>query len=342
MLAELAGREFRFAVPGIPPVRLPRDRQSLDNIWKTISHPPAGHAEAAWHPAVWTALTLPTTCIPLTPTQGADRAFASVATVDLPNRTPVLAIVKVSFAAMKSRFAPPVVATASATVVSGVDEMAEQLEELFVQALPQARSAAQRSSNKAIWLGGGSTVAAIDVTWRTRIEAMGAAMGLRIEIVEDPARHVRDVEANLGRATPPAYMLMWRSMSRGAERLVDTFCRICLDGAVVQFDEANFHDALVEARLALIEHGRAEPPINGGGGRRPPVAGEERFYIKTGGSKAGDRLVEVADCGHEQWGGDARRKAPRALMGVQRLEGVSPESLFRCAKCSKHRWRARF
>jgi hypothetical protein len=342
VLAGLAGREFRFAAQGIPSLRLPRDRQSLENIWKMISRTPGEHAAASWNPAVWTALTAPATRIPLTPEQGVDRAFAAVAAVDLPNRTHVLAIVKVSLAPKQSKFAQPVVAAASALVVSDVDQMAEQLEDLFLGALPQARSAAQRSATRAMWLGGSSVVAATDGTWRGRIEAMGAAAGLRIEIVEEPAGHVRRVEANLGSAVPPTYLLVWQHMSRGAERLVDTFRRICLDGEVILLDEGSFADALLEARLGLIERGLAEPPVPAPDDRRAPSAGEERFYVKTGGSKAGDLLVEVADCGHDQWGGDTRRKAPRALMGVERLEGIRPESLFHCAKCSKNRWRARF
>jgi len=250
--------------------------------------------------------------------------------------------VKVSLAPRRSKFAQPGVVAASARVVSDVDQMAEQLEELFVRALPQARSAAQRSATRAMWLGGSSAVAATAGAWRARIEAMGAAMGLRIEIVEEPARYVRRVEASLGGAAPPVYLLVWQPMSWGAERLVDTFRRICLDGDVIVLNEATFPDALLEARLALIERGQAEPLVPAEHSRRAPSAGEERFYIKTGGSKTGDLLVEVADCGHDQWGGDTRRKAPRALMGVERLEGIRPELLFRCAKCSKNRWRARF
>ena len=82
VLAELAEREFRFATPGIPSVRLPRDRQSLENIWKMISNPQVEQAGAAWNSAVWTALTVPTTRVPLTPEQGADREFAAAAIVD--------------------------------------------------------------------------------------------------------------------------------------------------------------------------------------------------------------------------------------------------------------------
>ena len=101
---------------------------------------------------------------------------------------------------------------------------------------------------------------------------------------------------------------------------------------------------LVETRLALVQLGLAEPDTHAAieRARKAPADGEERFYVKVGGSKVGDMLIPVLDCGHGQWGSDARRKAPRAVMGVQHLEGASPRALHRCGKCAKHRWRARF
>lgn len=60
LLARLSGREFRFAVPAVPPVRLPRDAQSLAKLWDSIARPPADHRhDAGWAGAVWTALTAP-------------------------------------------------------------------------------------------------------------------------------------------------------------------------------------------------------------------------------------------------------------------------------------------
>ena len=342
LIGDLAGREYGFAAAGVPPVRFPRDRQSLDNIWKmasTTASVPSGAERLA---AVWTTMLTPAARVPLTPETGGGQRFAAIAVIDRPNRTGVLTVVEVSFAPQKSKFARPIVVGATARMASEVDQMAELLEDLYVRALPQARSAAQRQAVRATWLGGGDAVAAFDPTWRDRVKAMGIIMGLNIEVVEEPARRVRDVEASLGQTAAPAYLLVWQRYSRGAERITDSFRQICADGEVILLGEEAFVDAIIEARLTLIERGQADPPVDEPAGRTPPEAGEERFYIKTGGSKTGDLLIDVTDCGHNQWGSDRQRKAPRASMGVVRLEGVRPKSLFLCSKCSKHRWRARF
>jgi hypothetical protein len=313
----------------------------LANFWKSITDPPAQRLDLGRAAAVWTALTAPTSCVPLVPGEGAGQEFCTLSVIDLPNDTPVLASVKVSLAPKSSRYAQPAVVGASACCVAGLDLMAEHLEDIYTDALSQARSAARRSAARAVWLGGTSAVA---VGWRDRIEAVCAVMGLRAEIVEEPARRLRNVEAALGASAPPAYLLVWRPMCRGAERLVKRYERASADVDVIFLDETAFPDVVLETRLALLERGLAEPTPTPSEARdrTPPVAGEERYYIKVGGSKAGDVLVQVPDCGHGQWGGDVRRKAPRALMGVGLLEGIRPKALFRCARCSKNRWCARF
>jgi len=193
-------------------------------------------------------------------------------------------------------------------------------------------------------LGGDRTITARNPLWRDRVEAVGSVMGLDVEIAEEPARNLRSLQTGLGSAEPPAYLFVWEPMARGAEPLVASFQRLNPHGAVIQLAEPALDDALIEARFTLVEMGLADtaPTVVDIHDRSLPVAGEERHYVKVGGSKMGDSLIDMPDCGHEQWGSDARRKAPRAAMGVERLEGVRPIALFRCAKCSKHRWRARF
>ena len=343
LLAGLAGREFRFAVPGAPAARLPRDPQAAANLWKSISFPPQ-HDDACWSSEVWTAVMAPASRIPLTPPAGGGQEFAVLAVVEDAARLPVLAIVRIGLAARSCRYAHAVIDHVVAAVESDPDAMAQQLEALFIDALPQARSQALRGAGRAMWLGGDCTVAAGCPAWRGQVEAVCAVMGLRAEIVEEPARRVRSIRTALGDTPVPGHLLAWQPKCRGAEQLVRSYRELRADGEVIVLSEATFPAALAEARHALIGLGLAEPVIGEttAGGRRPPVAGEERFYIKVGGSKAGDVLVPVPDCGHGQWRGDARRKAPRAVMGVERLEGARPRALFRCARCTKHRWRARF
>lgn len=267
-----------------------------------------------------------------------------MAVVEMENCAPTLAIVRVGLAVGVSRYAQPVVHIASAVVETDPAAMAERLEHLFMDALPQTRSEVLRTGKRAMWLGGDRTVSSADPAWRDRIEAAFAVMGLRVEIVEEPARRIRSLEASLGSATPPGYLVIWQSMCRNAERLTSAFEAVTADGEIIRLSAETYPSVLVEARLALAHLGLAEfsSVARIGDSRSMPVAGEERFYVKVGGSRAGDVLVTVSDCGHRQWGSDARRKAPRAVMGVEKLEGIRPKMLFRCARCTKHRWRARF
>lgn len=344
LLARIAGREFRFAVPGVPAARLPRDPQAMANLWKSISCPARGHADGAWPSHVWTAVTAPTSHIPLTPTAGCGQEFAALAVVEAAACPPVLVIVRIGVAARSGRYSRTVIDHVIASVESAPDAMALQLESLFAEALPQARSQALRAAGRAMWLGGDRAVAAEHPAWRGQVEAVCVVMGLRAEIVEEPARRVRSIRTALGGTAVPGHLLVWQPKCRGAEQLVGSYRELCADGEVVELSEPTFPAALAEARLALTTLGLADLAATtmADSGRRLPVAGEERFYTKIGGSKTGDVLVPVPDCGHGRWGGDARRKAPRAVMGVERLEGTRPKALFRCARCTKHRWRARF
>lgn len=342
-LMELAGRQYRFPVPAVPAARLPRDLSSLTALRERICCS-TDRADPTWRAAVWTALVAPASVVPLIPFDGAGQEFAAIAVVDRFGHAPALAVVRIALEPTASKWARATVVRATGNVVADPDVMAEELERLFADALPEARATQAHSATRAMWLGGDCTVSADVPKWRTLVEAMGAVMGLRIEVVEDPARRLRTVETALGEAAPPAYLLLWQSMSRGAERLIDLFSRVNPAGEVLVLAEADFQDALVESRLNLMELGLADPtPCTGNVSNRPvPGGSEERFYIKVGGGKSGDALIDVPDCGHGQWGSNVRRKAPRAAMGVELLEGVRPTALFLCARCTKHRWRARF
>jgi hypothetical protein len=278
------------------------------------------------------------------PTAHSDQEFAAVSVVQIPSADPVLALVQIGLAAKESRHGQRLVTHASALVVSDTDSMAEALEALYVRALPAACASARRAGVRSVWLGGDGTITARDPLWRERVAAVGSVMGLDIKIAEEPARNLRSLRTGLGSTEPPDYLFVWEPMARGAEPLLAVFQRLSPHGVVIQLAEPALGDALIEARLTLVEMGLADtaPTMVDIHDRSLPVGGEERHYVKVGGSKTGDVLIDVPDCGHEQWGSDARRKAPRATMGVERLEGVRPIALFRCAKCSKHRWRARF
>jgi hypothetical protein len=343
LLAGLRGREYRFPVPAVPAARLPRDAQSLANLWKSVSTPESDTWGALWPSAVWTALTTPAARIPLVASDGCGQEFAVAAAVET-GAGQVMAVVSIGVTQGSSRYAQPAVHHASAVVEADLVLMAVRLEELFLDAIPQARAAAVRGARRAVWLGGDITVSAADLTWRSRIEAVCAVAGLRAEVVEEPGRRVRSIRASMAAGTPPECLLVWQPRARGAESLVGFYLELTAEGEIITLAEPAFRDALAQARVALAELSLTGPAgvPDGRAARIPPAAGEERFYVKIGGSKAGDVLVPVPNCGHGQWGSDARRKAPRAAMGVEILEGIRPRTLFRCARCTKHRWRARF
>jgi len=343
LLAGLRGREFRFPVSAVPAARLPRDTQSVANLWKSVSAPESDSWGPWWQSSLWTALTTPAARIPLVASDCCGQEFAVVAVVES-EVGQVMAVIRIGVTQGSSKYAQPAVHHASAVVEADPVLMAIRLEELFLDALPQVRSAGVRGARRAVWLGGDTAVSAADPAWRSRIEAVCAVAGLRAEIVEEPGRRVRSIRAGLAAGAPPECLLMWQPRSRGAESLADFYQELTAEGEIITLAEPAFHDALAGARLALAElcligSGSVS---DGRAARIPPAAGEERFYIKVGGSRAGDVLVAVPNCGHGQWGSDARRKAPRAVMGVEMLEGIRPRALFRCARCTKHRWRARF
>ncbi|MEV0269769.1 hypothetical protein AB0H43_13400 [Hamadaea sp. NPDC050747] len=340
MLDSLSGKVIAFAVQGVPSLRLPRDSQSLANLWKLLVTCSPNLTER--HDAVWTTLSRATCRIPLTPDQHGGRRLALAAIVTTFDSTPVLAIVKICFAPLKSRHGTPAIVGASAIVVGEVDGMAEALEEIYREATPEAQAAVRKSGARAVWLGGSSMADATNPHWRKHVEALGAVLGLAVEIIVEPARHMRRVQTAWGSQAPPEYLLVWQAGARGSEELVHSFKKMRPDGEVIPLAEPDITNALLESRLALISLGLPDHMPAAEPNRTPPVPGDERFYIKTGGSKTGDILLQQPDCGHSRWGSDAKRRAPRALMGVERLEGVRPKNLYLCERCTKHRWRAKF
>ena len=114
LLTDLAGREFRFAVPGVPGVRLPRDSQSLENLWKSVSCSPVSLLDRGWAAAVWTTLVAPASRVPLMVPAGCGQELAALAVVEMTGEAPALASVKIAMARRPSRYAQPLIHRASA------------------------------------------------------------------------------------------------------------------------------------------------------------------------------------------------------------------------------------
>lgn len=327
-LRDVASMEVRFPARGVNALRLPKDPSGVRPAMS------GGGRDGA---LLWTALTDATVRIPLVEQDGVRRA-ALLAAVD-PGGPPVLAAAVVAVRPGATRHAPAELASVGLRQADDIDAMLDMLAALHAEADPAARAAATGAD--AVWLGGNL---AQQQGALAAVQGAGACMGLRVEIVPDVHRRARQVGVRLAGA-PPEYLIVWRPQAHGAEPAVDAYRAASAEGEVVVLDEPALPDALLEFRYALVDLGLADaegPPSDDPAGEAP-AAGEERFYVKTRGSKVGDVMASVADCGHGRWGSDVRRLAPRAWKGIAAGEGGAvPKALFRCALCKKHRWRARY
>lgn len=319
--------EYRFAVPGVSAVRLPKQLELLERAL----------AEAGDEASLlWVALSSPVHRVPLVAPKGERRVGLIGGGTD----GEMLVAVEARLAILPGakRYDPSELTAVTFGSARGVDAIVERLERLWLDAEPTARAAA--GGPKALWLGGNP--ARELHRGDEHVRAVCAAFGMDGEVVSDASRHVREVRTRLG-SKPPQYLIVWRPQAFGVEPAVAAFLD-ATEGDVVELIEPSFDDALLELRWALCDRGLdGRPPADAmTSGTSQPASGEERFYIKHYGTKIGDRMIEVLDCGHGQWGGDKRSKAPRALKGIVAGSGVEPQALFRCAKCSKNRWRARF
>lgn len=316
---------YRF-VGSTPDLRLPKDPSALVRVLQGEDGPIAS-----------AVLQAPSGRVALADADGCRRAALVSAVSD--GTAAALAAVTLRVRAGANKHRQPELVDAALTTAADRDAMVDLLAGVWTDALPEARAAWPGSS--AVWLG--TDPRDPTGTLPALVAALGPAYGLDVEVVRDASRRAREVAVRLA-DRPPDYVVVWAPHAAGAERAVDTYEKATEEGDVIRLVETDPADALVELRLHLDDLGLADPPTTGtaGTGRTVPKAGEERFYVKGHGSAVGDVMVDVTDCGHGQWGSDCRRKAPRAAKGIAAGEGTTPAALFRCKKCTKHRWRARF
>ena len=323
-LQGLKSRVYRF--PGsTPDLRLSKDPSGLAAL---LAEP-----EGA---AAWSALSTPQGRVPLRAPQGR-RRVALVSAVAGADCVIALARVTLTVVPPASKHGQPGIVDAIIDVARDRDAQIGLLMTLWEQADPTARTAA--GGAPAVWLGNDPRNPASPLTEAVR--ALGAVYGLDIEVVRDARRRVREVAVRLAH-TPPAYVLAWVPHAAGCEAAVAAFTAASEEGEVFTLVEREEADVLLELELLLDDLGLADPFPDAMSAVEPPRPGEERFFIKGMGSKVGDVMIAVTDCGHGHWGSDARRKAPRAYKGIWAQQGAAPTALFRCEKCSKHRWRARW
>ena len=316
---------YRF-LGSAPDLRLPKDPSALS--------PVLGGVDGAIVRAV---LEAPSGRVPLADADGCRRATLVSAVGD--GADTVLAAVTLTIRAGGNRYQQPEIVSVDVATATDRDGMIDLLARLWVDAVPEFRAAWHGSS--AVWLGNDPRDPAS--TLPADVIAIGAAYGLEIEVARDAPRWSREIGIRLADG-PPDYVFVWAPHSAGVERAIAAYENATEEGEVLRLVEVDPADVLVELRLCLDELGLADPPAahRANADRTAPAPGEERFYVKGHGSAVGDVMIDVKDCGHGQWGSDCRRKAPRALKGIAAGEGATPRALFRCKKCTKHRWRARF
>jgi hypothetical protein len=150
------------------------------------------------------------------------------------------------------------------------------------------------------------------------------------------------------REARPDVVFIWDPyVGQTSDAIVTELANANEDAIVIRIPEYDFDDGLVLARLELdaflAEWEIVDSPSGqeiGASAIAQPADGEERYYRKLHGSAVGDVMRRLEDCGHNQW--QSSNKAPRAWKGIERMEGVTPQMLFRCMRGGCRRWRARF
>jgi len=156
--------------------------------------------------------------------------------------------------------------------------------------------------------------------------------GLEVDTIEQPYRRLLDVLRKVRQQRPQVALICEQYVGQTAERIAAEVSNANEDAVIIRINEIEFEEALLLARLeldeVLAEWDVVDAPSDPAPAFPQPADGEERYYCKLHGSGIGDIMRQVDDCGHDQW--DSTNKAPRAWKGIEHMEGVTPQMLFRC------------
>jgi hypothetical protein len=332
----LRGHSIEF-LSNDKPVRFPRKGDALLDALRRVegTHGAAGVARSVH------SLVHPDLRVPLTTQDKMTNGQRVVATASVGRSAgqDLLILARLTLVESKSKYEPLSSATIDLDVVDDADDARERLESLYREAPPPARRIITRDSDdayKVVWIGGIPNGTVMPYEARELLEASGAVRGAEMKFYDEPDRRPKDVLAAL-RASTPDVVVIWLPQARRCDEIV-RFAESHPDATYLAINSEDFDIARLELRLFLDEFAtRDEISAN------PPRAGEERFYRKHRGSKIGDVMMHVQDCGHDDWGPDARQSAPRARKGIEHKEGQVLAHLSLCKGCiPKHRWKGRF
>jgi hypothetical protein len=213
-----------------------------------------------------------------------------------------------------------------------------ELESIFRTADPRARSvivSVPHWPRRVFWVGGSKGEPdTLPENWRLQVLGVGAVRGLEIEVLERPYRQLVDVLRRLREARPHIVLIWEPYVGEKGDAIAMEVGDSNEDAIVIRIAESEFQDALLLTRLELdaalaeweadARHEGGETAARAGS---QPGAGEERCYRKLHGSGIGDIMRRLEDCGHNHW--QSTNKAPRAWKGIEYLEGLAPQMLFR-------------
>ncbi len=206
-----------------------------------------------------------------------------------------------------------------------------ELEQVVLERLPAERMLTDPDVNveSALWLGGAADeVGAPD--WRDRIQAVGMARGIVIDVIEQPARRFAQARERINRFAGAAVLLWVPFCGPNYAAFLSG-----LEGTTpILLGNPRIEDALCEAQNAL--DGLETPDEDTDTRARVlPTSGETRHYKKHYARRGGgDRMVDRGDCKHNAWVG-ASGSAPQAELGIEKLEQGTPWSrVEKCVKCT--------
>lgn len=330
----LRQRELRF-VSADKPVRFPAQGDALPAALRQLEREDPAALTRAVHVLEHPTLRVPTSTPPSA--SGGERTVG-VATVIKTAQGHELVVLHLGVTEGNNRFRPLEGLSMRVETATTPDDAKRLLEELHRSVPPPAHRMVQKAESDILslaWVGGKVDGTIMPYEAVSLLDATAAVRGARITIFAEPGRRPREVLTSL-KTTVFGIVAVWTPHAQRCEEIV-RYASDHPDIYSLFLNEWKFEEARLTLCSALEEISTSEAPAP-----TPLEPGGERFYIKVGPSKAGDRMIRVSDCGHNKWSDDAREKAPQARKGIERLEQHDIAHLSLCASCNKHRWRARF
>ncbi|MEA2372556.1 MAG: hypothetical protein QOH12_2950 [Solirubrobacteraceae bacterium] len=191
-----------------------------------------------------------------------------------------------------------------------------------------------RRPPRVLWLGGSTDELPQDHRWIDRLEAVAAARGAVVHVLQQPARHYAEVMRQLN-SFAGEVVVIWAPFACGKQIVFAD----AVNGAEVRLiKKPDLSDALDEFREILATEARNADSVAGTERlvveRDLPAAGAVRYYKKHWARRGGgDKMLDWHDCGCDRWTDNTY--APQAHEGIEKLErGSAITKLRKCKACT--------